>query len=42
MIYHRDPFDRFLIWEAIKNDFIFMSIDGNMELYKKDGVKVIY
>jgi antitoxin (DNA-binding transcriptional repressor) of toxin-antitoxin stability system len=28
--------------ELIKNDFIFMSIDGKMELYKKDGLKVIY
>jgi PIN domain nuclease of toxin-antitoxin system len=41
-MYHKDPFDRFLIWEAMKNDFIFMSIDDKMELYKKDGLKVIY
>jgi PIN domain nuclease of toxin-antitoxin system len=41
-IHHRDPFDRFLIWEAIRNDFILMSIDKNMELYKEDGLKVIY
>ena len=40
--YHRDPFDRFLIWEAIRNDFILMSVDKNMELYKKEGLKVIY
>ena len=41
-IYHRDPFDRFLIWEAIRNDFILMSVDKNMELYKKEGLKVVY
>jgi PIN domain nuclease of toxin-antitoxin system len=41
-MYHRDPFDRFLIWEAIRNDFILISVDKNMELYKKDGLKVIY
>jgi PIN domain nuclease of toxin-antitoxin system len=41
-MYHRDPFDRFLIWEAIRNDFILISADKNMELYKKDGLKVIY
>ena len=41
-VYHRDPFDRFLIWEAIRNDFILMSVDKNMELYKKEGLKVIY
>jgi PIN domain nuclease of toxin-antitoxin system len=39
---HRDPFDRFLIWEAIRNDFILMSVDKNMELYKEDGLKVVY
>ena len=41
-IYHKDPFDRFLIWEAIQNDFILVSIDKKMELYKKEGLKVIY
>jgi PIN domain nuclease of toxin-antitoxin system len=41
-MYHRDPFDRFLIWEAIRNNFILISADKNMELYKKDGLKVIH
>ena len=41
-IYHKDPFDRFLIWEAIQNDFVLISIDKKMELYKKEGLKVIY
>lgn len=41
-IYHKDPFDRFLIWEAIRNDFILMSVDKNMELYKKEGLKVVF
>jgi PIN domain nuclease of toxin-antitoxin system len=41
-MYHRDLFDRFLIWEAIRNDFILISVDKNMELYKEDGLKVIY
>jgi len=36
----KDPFDRFLIWEAIKNDFILISADTNIELYKKEGLKV--
>jgi PIN domain nuclease of toxin-antitoxin system len=39
---HRDPFDRFLIWEAIRNDFILMSADETMELYKKEGLRVVY
>ena len=41
-MYHKDPFDRFLIWEAIKNDFVLISVDKNMELYKKEGLKFIY
>ena len=40
-IHHKDPFDRFLIWEAIKNDFILISADENMELYRKEGLKVV-
>jgi PIN domain nuclease of toxin-antitoxin system len=39
---HKDPFDRFLIWEAIRNDFILISADENMESYKKDGLKIVY
>ena len=39
-IYHKDPFDRFLIWEAIRNDFILLSVDENMKLYKKDGLRI--
>ncbi|GMO46310.1 MAG: type II toxin-antitoxin system VapC family toxin [Termitinemataceae bacterium] len=40
-IHHKDPFDRFLIWEAIRNDFILISVDDNIKLYKKDGLKVV-
>ena len=40
-VYHKDPFDRFLIWEAIKSDFILISNDENIGLYKKEGLKVI-
>jgi PIN domain nuclease of toxin-antitoxin system len=40
--YHKDPFDRFLIWEAIRNDFTLMSVDKKMKLYKKEGLNIIY
>ena len=40
--YHKDPFDRFLIWEAIRNDFVLISHDENMEQYKKEGLKIIH
>jgi PIN domain nuclease of toxin-antitoxin system len=41
-IYHKDPFDRLLIWEAIRNDFILISADENIGLYKKEGLRVVY
>jgi len=40
-VFHKDPFNRFLIWEAVRNDFTLMSVDKNMELYKKEGLKVV-
>ena len=40
-ILHRDPFDRFLIWEAIQSDFILLSVDGSMAQYKNEGLKVV-
>jgi PIN domain nuclease of toxin-antitoxin system len=38
---HKDPFDRFLIWEALQNDFIFITVDGSIEEYKKLGLKIV-
>ena len=40
-ILHRDPFDRFLIWEAIQSDFILLSVDGSMAQYQNEGLKVV-
>ena len=40
-VYHHDPFDRFLIWEAMQNNFILISNDRKIELYKKEGLKFI-
>jgi PIN domain nuclease of toxin-antitoxin system len=39
-IHHKDPFDRFLIWESIKNDLILMSQDNLLESYIKYGLRV--
>ena len=39
--YHKDPFDRILIWQAIKNDFTFISDDKNIKKYISEGLKVI-
>ena len=40
--YHKDPFDRLLIWQAIRNDFVLISADRSMELYEKEGLKVVF
>ena len=39
-IYHKDPFDRFLIWEAITNNMTLMSVDFSMEPYTQCGLKL--
>jgi PIN domain nuclease of toxin-antitoxin system len=38
--FHKDPFDRFLIWESIRNDFVLLSVDSLFEPYIKYGLKV--
>jgi PIN domain nuclease of toxin-antitoxin system len=40
-IHHNDPFDRFLIWEAIKSNFILISSDKNMNVYEEAGLQFI-
>ena len=39
--HHKDPFDRMLIWQAISNDYIFISTDTKVKLYQKDGLKML-
>jgi PIN domain nuclease of toxin-antitoxin system len=41
-IYHGDPFDRFLIWESIRDNFILLSVDDTLTQYKKDGLKIVF
>jgi PIN domain nuclease of toxin-antitoxin system len=41
-VYHKDPFDRFLIWESIRNDFLLLSVDETLIRYKKDGLKILF
>ena len=40
-ILHKDPFDRFLIWEAIQSGFILLSADGDVMKYRSEGLQVI-
>ena len=39
--YHKDPFDRMLIWQAIHNSFTLISDDKFVNMYKVNGLKVV-
>ncbi|MBB3840307.1 PIN domain nuclease of toxin-antitoxin system [Runella defluvii] len=32
-LYHRDPFDRLLIAEALSNNYVFLSVDNQIDPY---------
>jgi PIN domain nuclease of toxin-antitoxin system len=40
--WHRDPFDRMLIWQAIKQNLVLITKDEAMKNYKKDGLKTLW
>lgn len=40
--WHRDPFDRMLIWQAIQQDLILISKDEAMKKYSEDGLKAVW
>lgn len=40
--YHRDPFDRMLIWQAISNDYTLITKDADMQRYKQVGLKTFW
>jgi len=39
---HKDPFDRMLIYQCIKNGYTLVSKDDKMKLYEKEGLKCIW
>jgi len=39
---HKDPFDRMLIYQCIKNEYTLVSKDTRIGLYKDDGLKYIW
>ena len=39
--YHRDPFDRMLIWQAIQNGYTLISKDKDIKKYQVEGLKII-
>ena len=40
-IEHRDPFDRIMIWQAIRSDFHLLTRDGQVKKYEKHGLKIL-
>ncbi|MDR0557902.1 MAG: type II toxin-antitoxin system VapC family toxin [Treponema sp.] len=40
--YHKDPFDRMLVWQAITNDMILISKDNLLKQYEEDGLRIIW
>jgi PIN domain nuclease of toxin-antitoxin system len=39
--HHKDPFDRMLIWQAIQNDYIFITDDQQVKKYVSEGLKLL-
>jgi PIN domain nuclease of toxin-antitoxin system len=40
--HHKDPFDRMIIWQAIHNNFVFITDDENIHKYTDIGLKVLW
>lgn len=40
-IFHKDPFDRMLIWQAIREKMVLISKDGKIEAYEDYGLKIL-
>lgn len=38
--YHKDPFDKMLIWQAISNDYILITDDNDIKKYASSGLKL--
>ncbi|MEW6380193.1 MAG: type II toxin-antitoxin system VapC family toxin [bacterium] len=41
-IKHKDPFDRLIIWQAIKRNIVLISKDEEMNNYKKFGLHLLW
>jgi PIN domain nuclease of toxin-antitoxin system len=41
-LYHKDPFDRMLIWQAIQQNLILVTKDERIKQYSSDGLKSIW
>jgi PIN domain nuclease of toxin-antitoxin system len=39
---HKDPFDRMIVWQAIKNNSPLVSKDARLASYEKSGLQLIW
>lgn len=39
--HHKDPFDRMLIWQAMRNNYTLISADEQIGKYRTEGLKVL-
>jgi PIN domain nuclease of toxin-antitoxin system len=39
---HKDPFDRLLIWEALRHNFTLLSVDDSIKQYQKIGLNLVF
>jgi PIN domain nuclease of toxin-antitoxin system len=39
---HKDPFDRMLIYQCINNNYILISKDTQVKIYKEDGLQFFW
>ncbi|TAE41304.1 MAG: type II toxin-antitoxin system VapC family toxin [Sphingobacteriales bacterium] len=39
---HKDPFDKMLVWQAIKSNLTLISQDKKLEVYQQNGLKIMY
>lgn len=40
-INHKDPFDRMLVWQAIREDCVLLTLDKAFSGYKDDGLTIL-
>lgn len=40
-IEHKEPFDRIMIWQSIKSDYYFLSVDRQITKYERYGLKIL-
>ena len=39
--HHKDPFDRMLIWQAIRNGYTLISADEQLSKYRSEGLNIL-